>query len=34
MYKKDMSGNPIKLDETEYLLFHEHELLMVIKHNV
>jgi len=34
MYKKDMSGTPIKLDETEYLLFHEHELLMVIKQNV
>jgi chaperonin GroES len=31
MYKKDMSGVPIKLDNEEYLLFHEHELLMVIK---
>ena len=31
MYKKDMSGTPIKLDGTDYLLFHEHELLMVIK---
>ena len=33
MYKKDMSGNPIKLDGVEYLLFHEHELLMYIKSN-
>jgi chaperonin GroES len=33
MYKKDMSGTPIKLDDVEYLLFHEHELLMIIKNN-
>lgn len=31
MYKKDMSGTAIKLDGIDYLLFHEHELLMVIK---
>lgn len=33
MYKKDMSGTPVKLDDVEYLLFHEHELLMIIKNN-
>lgn len=31
MYKKDMSGTQIKLDDVQYLLFHEHELLMVIR---
>lgn len=31
MYRKDMSGTAIKLDGIDYLLFHEHELLMVIK---
>ncbi len=34
MYKKDMGGTPIKLDEVNYLLFNEHELLMVIKTKV
>jgi co-chaperonin GroES (HSP10) len=34
MYKKDMGGTPIKLDEVDYLLFNEHELLMVIKTKV
>jgi co-chaperonin GroES (HSP10) len=34
MYKKDMGGTPIKLDEVNYLLFSEHELLMVIKTKV
>jgi chaperonin GroES len=29
MYRKDMTGTPIKIDEAEYLLFSEHELLMV-----
>jgi chaperonin GroES len=33
MYKKDMSGTPIKLDGEDYLLFNEHELLMVKKQN-
>lgn len=31
MYKKDMGGTQIRLDEVDYLLFHEHELLMVMK---
>ncbi len=31
---KDMGGTPIKLDEVNYLLFSEHELLMVIKTKV
>jgi co-chaperonin GroES (HSP10) len=26
-----MAGTPIKIDEVEYLLFSEHELLMVTK---
>jgi len=34
MYKKDMGGTPIKLDEVNYLLFNEHELLMVMKTKV
>ena len=34
MYRKDMVGTPIKLDEVDYLLFNEHELLMVIKTKV
>ena len=34
MYKKDMVGTPIKLDEVNYLLFNEHELLMVMKTKV
>jgi chaperonin GroES len=29
MYRKDMAGTPIKIDDVEYLLFSEHELLMV-----
>jgi len=31
MYKKDMGGDPIKLNGEEYLLFREHDLLMVKK---
>jgi chaperonin GroES len=31
MYRKDMSGTAIQLDGVDYLLFHEHELLMVVK---
>jgi chaperonin GroES len=31
MYKKDMGGDPIKLNGDEYLLFREHDLLMVKK---
>ena len=34
MYRKDMVGTPIKLDEVNYLLFNEHELLMVMKTKV
>ena len=33
MYKKDMSGHSIKLEGEDYLLFNEHELLMVKKQN-
>lgn len=29
MYKKDMSGDPIKINGVEYLLFREQDLLMV-----
>lgn len=29
MYKKDMGGDPIKIDGVEYLLFREQDLLMV-----
>jgi chaperonin GroES len=29
MYKKDMGGDPIKIDGAEYLLFREQDLLMV-----
>lgn len=28
LYRKDMGGTKIKLDDVEYLLFHEHELLL------
>jgi chaperonin GroES len=31
MYKKDMTGDPIKLDGKQYLIFREHDLIMVIK---
>lgn len=31
MYKKDMGGDPIKLNGGEYLLFREHDLLMIKK---
>ena len=31
MYKKDMGGDPIKLNGEEYLLFREHDLLMIKK---
>lgn len=31
MYKKDMGGTSIKIDDVDYLLFSEHELLMVTK---
>jgi chaperonin GroES len=31
MYRKDMAGTPIKIEDEEYLLFSEHELLMVTK---
>jgi chaperonin GroES len=31
MYKKDMTGDPIKLDGNQYLIFREHDLIMVIK---
>lgn len=30
LYKKDMSGESIKLDDVEYILFHEHELLGIV----
>lgn len=29
MYKKDMGGDPIKIDGVEYLLFREQDLLIV-----
>ena len=31
MYKKDMAGDPIKLGTEEYLVFREHDLIMVAK---
>lgn len=31
MYKKDMAGDPIKLGNEEYLVFREHDLIMVVK---
>jgi chaperonin GroES len=31
MYKKDMGGDVIKLNDEEYLMFREHDLIMVIK---
>jgi chaperonin GroES len=30
MFRKNMTGDKLKIDTSEYLLFHEHELLMVI----
>ena len=30
MYKKDLGGDKVTLDNEEYLLFHEHELIGVI----
>jgi co-chaperonin GroES (HSP10) len=33
MYKKDMGGDSIKLNGEEYLMFREHDLIMVIKNN-
>lgn len=29
LYKKDMAGDPIKIDDEDYVLFREHDLLMV-----
>ena len=31
MYEHDMAGSPIDLDGEKYLLFHEHQLLGIIK---
>ena len=31
MYKRDMAGEVIKLNGTEYLMFREHDLMMVIE---
>jgi chaperonin GroES len=31
MYEHDMAGSPIDLDGEKYLLFHEHQLLGILK---
>ena len=33
MYRKDMNGLKIKIDSADYILFHEHELLMINRNN-
>lgn len=32
LYKKDMVGDPLEVDKVEYLVFREHDLIMVKRH--